>query len=81
MEDYKCELVGGGSPRYLNTFLNLFIVAVHYTQSNTCYVLLLLLLYTTHMAIYAMHCFYCCCALHTATHAMYSCYCCCALHT
>ena len=26
------------------------IVAVHYTHSNTCYVLLLLLLYTTHIA-------------------------------
>ena len=33
MEDYiKCELVGGGSPRHLNTFSNLFIVAVHYTH-------------------------------------------------
>ena len=30
MEDYiKCGLIGGGSPRYLNTFSNLLIVAVH----------------------------------------------------
>ena len=37
VEDYiKCELIGGGSPRHLNTFSNLFIVAVHYTHSNTC---------------------------------------------
>ena len=27
-----CKLIGEGSPRYLNTFSNLFIVAVHYTQ-------------------------------------------------
>ena len=32
MEDYiKCELIGRGSPRHLNTFSNLYIVAVHYT--------------------------------------------------
>ena len=32
MEDYiKCELVGGVSLRHLNTFSNLFIVAVYYT--------------------------------------------------
>ena len=32
MEDYiKCELMGGGFPSVLNTFSNLFIVAVHYT--------------------------------------------------
>ena len=37
------ELIGGGSARHLNTFSNLFIVAVHYTHINTCYVLLLLL--------------------------------------
>ena len=44
MEDYiKCELIGGGSRRHLNTFSSLFIVAVHYTHSNTCYALLLLL--------------------------------------
>ena len=43
MEDYiKCELIGGWS-RHLNTFSNLFIVAVHSTYINTCYVLLLLL--------------------------------------
>ena len=44
MENYiKCELVGGGSPRYMNTFSNFFIVAVPYTYINTCFVLLLLL--------------------------------------
>ena len=44
MEDYiKCELIDGVSLRYLNTFSNLFIVAVHYTHINTCYVFLLLL--------------------------------------
>ena len=26
MEDYKCELIDGGSPRHLNIFSNLFIV-------------------------------------------------------
>ena len=42
VEDYiKCELSGGGSPRHLNSFSNLSIVAVHYTHINTCYVLLL----------------------------------------
>ena len=28
---------------HLNTFSNVFIVAVHYTHNNTCYVLLVLL--------------------------------------
>ena len=37
-----CKLSEGGSPRLFNTS-NLFIVAVHYTHINTCYVLLLLL--------------------------------------
>ena len=37
MKDYiKCELIGGGSPRHLNTFSDLFIVVVHYTYINTC---------------------------------------------
>ena len=32
MEDYiKCEMIGEGSPSLLNTFNNLFIVAVHLT--------------------------------------------------
>ena len=36
MEDcIKCELIGGGYPRYSNTFSNLFIVAVHYTYIIT----------------------------------------------
>ena len=44
VEDYiKYELISRGSPRHLNKFSNLFIVAVHYTHTNTCYVLLLLL--------------------------------------
>ena len=69
MEDHiKCELMGGGSPRHLNTFSNLFIVAVHYTHqymlcivavhytyTNTHYVLLLC---TTHTSIHALYCCY-----------------------
>ena len=47
MGDIKCELIGGGSPRYLNTFSNLFIVGCTlHTSTPTmycCYVLLLLL--------------------------------------
>ena len=46
----KCELSGRESPRLLNNFSNLFIVAVHYTHINTCYIMLLLLtspMYTT----------------------------------
>ena len=40
MDDYtKCELISGGSSRQtLNTFSDLFIVAEHYTNINTCYV-------------------------------------------
>ena len=35
MEDkIKCELIGGESPRYLNTFSNLSIVAVHYIHQD-----------------------------------------------
>ena len=38
MEDYiKCELSDGGSPRHLNTFSNLFIVAGHYTLTSSRY--------------------------------------------
>ena len=41
MEDYiKCELIGEGSSRHLNTFSNFFLYTTHV---NTCYVLLLLL--------------------------------------
>ena len=30
MEDYvKCELINGGSPRYLNTFSNCLLLTVH----------------------------------------------------
>ena len=45
-------------------------VAVHYTYINTCYVLLLLLLYTTHIATHAIHCCYCSCTLHTHQHML-----------
>ena len=39
VEDYtKCELIGRGSPRHLNTFLTSLLLAVHYTHINTCYV-------------------------------------------
>ena len=31
MDDHiKYELIGGGSPRYLDSFSNLFVLAVHY---------------------------------------------------
>ena len=33
MEDYQCEVTGGGSPRYLN-ISNLFIVAGHHTYHH-----------------------------------------------
>ena len=70
MEDYiKCELIGGGSPRHLNTFLTclLLLYTTHistramcccytYTHINTCYVLLL---YTTRISTHAMYCCYC----------------------
>ena len=40
MEKYiKCELISGGSSRYLHTFSDLSIVAVHYTHIIKCYVL------------------------------------------
>ena len=42
----KCELIGGGALRHLNTFSNLFIVAVHYTHININYVLLTVPMYT-----------------------------------
>ena len=34
---HKSELSSGGSPRLLNTFSNLFIVAIHYTCINCMY--------------------------------------------
>ena len=43
MDYIKGELIGKGSPRHLNTLTNLFIVAVHYTPINNCFVLLLFL--------------------------------------
>ena len=43
MKDYiKCELIGGWSPRHLNT-VSTCLVGVHNTHINMCYVLLLLL--------------------------------------
>ena len=44
---------------FLKPFSNLFIVAVHYTRINTCYVLLL---YTIYISTHAM---YYCCTLYT----------------
>ena len=39
MEVYiKHELSGGGSPRHLNTFYNLFIVVVYYTHQYIRYI-------------------------------------------
>ena len=39
MEDYiTCELIGGESPRHLNTFSNLFVVATHSHQYMPCIV-------------------------------------------
>ena len=36
MKDYiMCELIDGGSPRHLNSFSNLSIIAVHYTRQST----------------------------------------------
>ena len=45
MEDSKCELIGGGSPRHLNTCLSL-LYTTHVSIYAT-YILLLLL--TTHV--------------------------------
>ena len=41
-DSIKCGMIGLGSSRYIDSFSNLFIAAVHYTLINTCYVLLLL---------------------------------------
>ena len=50
MEDYiKCELIGGGSPRHLNTFSNLLIVAVHYTNQHMLCIGVILYTYSVHM--------------------------------
>ena len=38
-EDYKCELIGGDSPRHSNTSS----IIAHYTYITTCCILLLLL--------------------------------------
>ena len=48
-EDYKCKLIGGGSPSHLKPYL-FCSVAIHYTHINIRYALLLLLtvpMYTT----------------------------------
>ena len=65
MEDYtKCVLIGGESPRHsLKHFLTSSMLAVHYTYSNTCYVLLLLLT----VSMYTM--------LSTIEHTIPCCYC------
>ena len=48
MEDYiKCELTGGGSPRLLNTFSNMFDVGC--TLHTNQYMLRMLLLLTAIM--------------------------------
>ena len=56
--DIKCELIGGGLPRHLNTFSNLFIVAVHY-QYMLCIVAIML--YHVHHKIseHTISCCYC----------------------
>ena len=44
MEDYiKCELIGGGSPRHINTFSNLLIVGwpLHTYKDMLCIVAIL----------------------------------------
>ena len=42
----KCELIGGGSPRYLNTFIKTFLYVVSGGAVVVC-LLCLLLLYIT----------------------------------
>ena len=67
----KCVLIGGRSPRHLNTFSYLLPVAVRYTnQYMLCTVAIVCC--TLHTPIHAM---YCCCTLHTPIHAMHCCYC------
>ena len=49
-EDYiKCELIGGGSSRYLNTISNLCIVAVHYTHTATHAICVVAIVGCTHV--------------------------------
>ena len=52
--DYiKCELIGGGSLRHLNTFSNLFIVAEHYThQHMLCIVAIIDCIHVHHFVHY-----------------------------
>ena len=52
MDNIKCELIGGGSPKHLNTFSNLIVVAVHYTHIYAGYVLLLVDSTHVHQAVY-----------------------------
>ena len=69
MEFIKCERLVKGLLGIL-ALSDLFIAAVHYTHIDTCYVLLLLLLSTTHISTHAMYCCYCCCPLHTYRHML-----------
>ena len=39
----KCERIGEGTPRHLNTFSNFLFLAVYYTHISKCYVMLLFL--------------------------------------
>ena len=74
MEDYnKCKLSGGGSPRHLNTFSNLFLLlyTTHISTHYVCIVAIVAVHYT-HQYTLCMHCGYCCCTLHTSVHTMYA---------
>ena len=53
----KGELVGGGSSRYSN----LFIVAVHYTHVNTCFVAIIDCAHVSHVILYKTIVSYCYC--------------------
>ena len=86
---YNCKLIGGGSPRHLNTFSNLFIVAVHYThQHMLCIVAIVDCTHLYHVVHYTLinTCYVLLLLLtapmytmlsttYTSTHAMYCCYC------
>ena len=58
------------------------IVAVHYTHSNTCSVLLLLLaVHYPHISTCSVLLLLLMYTTYISAHAMYCCYCCCTLHT
>ena len=60
MEDFKSELFGRRSPRQLNTFSNLFIVAVHYHTHQCIAASVACPMYTmqstTHIPTHALYC-------------------------